>query len=224
MNVAIFVPVSANSKIGMAAATYASTHATCPKCPLKGHGCYAEQGRVGLTVRRLNDAAEGVSRLNAAKVEAQAIDTGACVPGLPLRLHVSGDSATTQAVRILSAAAERYMARGGGQPWSYTHAWRKVHRESWGKVSVLASIERPRDALRVIARGYAPALIVAKHASAEAYVKDGVKWIPCPAQTLKRTCTDCRLCLDADALRRRTAGIAFEPDYMTSKRVLSVLQ
>lgn len=224
MNVAIFVQLSSNKKIGDAAATYVSTRASCPKCPLQGRGCYAETGRMGIHVAKLNAAAEGVSRLQAARAEALAIDQGAVLGGLPLRLHVAGDAATRGAAKIVAAAAERYRARGGGQPWTYTHAWRRVPRAAWSSVSVLASIERVEDGTKALARGYAPALVVAEHASAKAYEAGGVHWVPCPEQTRGITCSECRLCFNADALRQRSTGIAFAAHGSSRKRVLTVLQ
>lgn len=224
MSVAIFVRLSSNSKIGVAAATYVSTKASCPKCPLQGRGCYAESGRMGIHVARLNAAAEGVSRLQAAQAEAQAIDQGAVLGALPLRLHVAGDAATSQAAKIVAAAAARYQARGGGQPWTYTHAWRKVPRKAWGRVSVLASIERIEDGAKALTHGYAPALVVAAHASAKAYEAGGVHWVPCPEQTRGITCSECRLCFNADALAERHTGIAFAAHGVSRKRVLTVLR
>jgi len=224
VSVAIFVRLSSNKKIGDAAATYVSTKASCPKCPLQGRGCYAESGRVGIHTAKLNAEAEGVSRLQAAKAEARAIDQGAVLGGLPLRLHVTGDAATSQAAKIVAAAAERYQARGGGRPWTYTHAWRTVYRAAWGGVSVLASIERVEDGTKALARGYAPALVVAEHASAKAYEAEGVTWIPCLEQTRGIPCSECGMCLDAEALRRRAAGITFAAHGASRKRVLTVLQ
>lgn len=222
---ALYVHLSDNRKIGLAAATYVSTTASCPKCPLAGNGCYAGQGNVGLLVQRLNRSAAGVSRLDAAKAEATAIDKGAVVPGAPLRLHVSGDSATAQAARIVAEAARRYQRRGGGQPWTYTHAWRTVPREAWGKVSVLGSVESLRQAHAAMKRGYAPARIVREHPNGpKAWTEGGVRWIPCPAQTLGVTCSKCRLCFGADKLFERNAGIAFAPDANTAKRVLKVVK
>jgi hypothetical protein len=215
MNGAIYVSDSGNAKIigsQKADATYASIRASCPdSCALKAQGCYAQGGHVGMTVRRLDAAAKG---RDVVRAEVQAIDgsyQGRAVPkGRSLRLHVSGDARTTRAARSLAAAVVRWQARGGGLAWSYTHAWRNVKRAAWNTVSVLASVESPQLAAAVRRQGYAPALVVDAHKSAKAYVAHGVRWIPCPQQTRGIGCTDCGLCLDADALFARHAGIAFE--------------
>ena len=206
---ATFVELSRNAKTGPAAATYAPTSATCPKsCPLAGRGCYAEGGHVGLVVRRLNAAAEGHTPLQVAKAEAAAIDAGRAF-GQPLRLHVSGDCRTEPAARAVSAAATRWRMRGGGQVWTYTHAWRRVSRGAWAGVSVLGSCDHPSQGLAALSRGYAPAVTVSHHTSDRATVAHGVEWIPCPAQTRGVTCSQCRLCWNADVRERAGQGIAF---------------
>jgi hypothetical protein len=75
-------------------------------------------------------------------------------------------------------------------------------------VSVLASVETRADATLAQSRGYAVAMVVPEHATGTAEVVDGSRLIPCVEQTRGRTCVECRLCLDADALRdRSTPGI-----------------
>ena len=207
MSAATFVRLSKNAKIGDAAATYSAT-ATCPPCPLKdGKGCYAEDGNVGFTTRRLNKAAQGKTPLQVARDEARAIDAGRPLP-IPLRLHVSGDCRTLKATEVVAAAAGRYRDRGGDVAWTYTHAWRRVPRKTWGRVSALASCDRPEQAVAAREAGYAPAVTVARHL-ASATVSHGVRWIACPAQLRGVTCVECRLCMDADKLFEQKLGIAF---------------
>jgi hypothetical protein len=197
-------------------ATYTSIRATCPaSCSLRDAGCYAQGGNVALHVRRLDQAATGLTPIQAARYEAGAIDAawgGGRVPeGQLLRLHVAGDARTTGAARVLGAAVARWLKRGGRAAWSYTHAWRAVPRSAWGPVSVLASMESTKDAAAAMGRGYAPAVVVpAFPTGARAWQQDGVRWIPCPAQAGDRTCDECRLCVHGDQLRARGAGIAFE--------------
>jgi hypothetical protein len=213
-------------------ATYASIKATCPKdCALKNEGCYAQSGNTFFTVKRLDDNAGDKSGIIVAKEEAKAIDNsyrGKKVPeGQILRLHVSGDCTTNTAAKTISAAANRWLKRGGKRVWSYTHAWRNVKRESWGKINVLASMESPVDGIKAIRRGYAPALVVGSFASDKAFIAKGIRWIPCPAQTKDNvTCQDCKLCHDTDKLIERKAGIAFAAHGVQknkAKRHLTVL-
>ena len=241
MTHAIFVEDSRNVKVrgkagGRVAATYASITHTCPStCALKKTGeCYAQSGHVGFVVNRLDKAGK-TTPLAAAKQEAAAIDAaynGGPVPqdgargGRDLRLHVSGDCRTAAGARVLAAAVARFKARGGGDSWSYSHAWADVPREAWGTISVLASIDKVEDAELALARGYAPARYVSEFPSEKAWVENWVKFIPCPAQTRHVSCNTCRLCFDAPALAARRTGIAFSAHGVRKtamKRRLNVL-
>jgi hypothetical protein len=210
---ALAVTTSENKKIGVASATYAA-QASCPDdCVFRKAGCYAERGPLwGYITKPLNDEAErrGRGPLAVARAEAKAIDEMATVVDRPMRLHTVGDCASDQTARIVSAACERYMDRGGGQVWTYTHAWRDVSRESWGRVSVLASCERTSDVAEAEARGYATALVVDSFRREARYDHDGVDILPCPAMTKKTTCSECRLCFDDAAIRERRYSIGFE--------------
>jgi hypothetical protein len=219
---ALAVPTSANKKIGNAATTYAA-QTSCPtSCPFfAGGGCYAENGSIGKFVTApLNRAANAVEHdaVDVAKAEAAAIDKMKVVPGEDLRLHTVGDCSTDEAAQIVAAACVRYRARGGGQVWTYTHAWRDVARESWGEVSVLASCETAADVALAKARGYATQITVEQFASDGRHIADdvegqhaaGVDILPCPEQTRGVSCTDCGLCFNDSKLRDRGYSIAFE--------------
>jgi len=224
---AIFVPESANAKIksvrgnGKVSTTYASVATSCPSsCELRNAGCYAQNGPVGFTTRRLDRGATRSAPTLTAKQEARAIDcafSGRDVPqdgvkgGRDLRLHTAGDASTPQAARILGAAAKRWKARKGGDVWTYTHAGASVPRSAWGEhVSVLASVDRVEDVPAMQAQGYAVARYVASFPSDKSWVEAGVRWVACPAQTREDTgCADCRLCMDSEGLRARNVGIAF---------------
>lgn len=216
---AIVVQWSGNVKIGRVSTTYQST-VHCVDCPMKGNGCYAEGGMVAMQKRRLDDAVREThaSPLRSARQEAAGIDALRAV-GQGLRLHTSGDCPSPETTRVVASAAQRFMARGGGQAWTYTHAWRRVQRRTWRNVSVLASCETTDDARKAFAKGYAPAMVVERFDSPKTFERDGVKLIPCPAQTRDNvTCDSCRLCWNADALHARGMGIAFEAHGASKKR------
>jgi hypothetical protein len=208
---------SKNEKIGDCATTYAA-QTSCPtSCAFfNGGGCYAENGRLYTGVTKpLNGAAAlaGASPVDVAREEAAAIDGLDLqdLQGRPMRLHTVGDCRTDQAARIVAAASERYMKRGGGPVWTYTHAWRLVDRASWGRVSVLASCETAEQVELARARGYAPSIVVDEFAACTRHVHSGVEILPCPAQTKPGvTCSSCRLCMNDDGLRGRGYAIAFE--------------
>lgn len=199
---------STNAKIGDAAVTYAA-QVSCPEsCVFKdGGGCYAENGRIAasMTIPLNREAAhEHATALDVARGEAVEIDRIQVVPGRPMRLHTVGDCASDDAAEIVAAAAARYVERGGGTVWTYTHAWRDVARDSWGDVSVFASCETEQDVQEAWGRGYAASIVVEEFPGRKRYPLDGpgeFKVIPCPAQTTEGvTCSSCRLCLDENRL------------------------
>lgn len=219
MNGAIYVSDSGNSKImgsKKVDATYCSINATCPNtCELKGKGCYAELSFVGIQTTRLNNEASQLTALQVARAEAKAIDNcynGGAVPaGRDMRLHVAGDSRTVTGTRIINKAVGRWKRRGGGDCWSYTHAWRSVPRSEWNNVSILASVSSTAEVAEARKQGYAPAIVVPEFNGDKAFTLEGsdTKWIPCPAQTRNKGCSDCRLCFNANRLHNDNFGIAF---------------
>lgn len=204
----VAVEQSKNAKTGDVSVTMVS-QASCPdSCPLKRKGCYAENGFAGFATRRLNKSSE-TDAVRIARAEARAI---ARLSGRrDLRVHVVGDCRTERAARIVSRAMARHRAKQGKRAWTYTHAWRKVRRECWGSESVLASCETPAEVLEARAAGYATALVVSEFQQESAYDLDGVRVIPCPAQTRENvTCQSCGLCMDAGRLHKAGLTIAFE--------------
>ena len=212
-----------NAKLGNLAVTYAS-QATCPRdCAFFHNGCYAESGPVSWAVTgKLNKSTD--TAVESARAEAKGID--ALPADKTLRLHVVGDCATDQTAKIVSKAGERYQSRAklGAKVYTYTHAWRKVKRASWGKVSVLASCETIQATKEAHARGYAAALVVDQHSSAQSYMLEGMRVIPCPQQTKDNvTCESCRLCSDDQYLKSVSGVIAFEAHGVKVKTVKSTL-
>jgi len=213
MTSAICVDLTTNRKTGPCSATHASLNGCPPGCPLRGLGCYTEHGPVSFTTRRLL-ASEVTRPVDIARAEARAIDgawKGGRVPGLDLRGHVGGDCRTEPAAKLVGAAMARWKVRGGGQPWTYTHAWRTVRREAWGPgVSILASCDKPADVERARARGYVPSTIVGEFPNGpKVFNVGGSGFIPCRYEIDGTTCVECRLCLDEPGLRARGLGIGF---------------
>lgn len=237
MKGAIYVSDSGNTKImgsKKVDATYASIKHTCPSsCPLKDQGCYAQTSFVGMINLRMQRRAKGESVMDVARSEAKAIDAsynGGPVPqGRALRLHVAGDSRTLLGTRIINKAVARWKQRGGGDCWSYTHAWKHVPRGEWSNVSILASIQNTSEVEAAKAQGYAPSIVVPEHPSDKAYKLPGsdTTFIPCPNQTRGVGCTDCNLCMKADWLHETNRGIAFSVHGVYKgilKRKLTVIQ
>lgn len=215
------VEKSQNSKLGNIGATYAPIEQTCPdSCELKDKVCYAQSSFVGIQNARLTKMARKgkYTALQLARMEAKLIATlpeekkykTGQKPLPVLRLHVSGDSRTIKGTRLLSKAASKYI-KAGGKVYSYTHAWKKVPRNAWGNVSILASVDSIAEADEAAARGYVPAIVVEKFDGKKAFKMEGsnVSFIPCPNQTIDLTCEECMLCMRADSLKLGNKGIAF---------------
>lgn len=222
-----FAARSSNSKLtknGRAYATHASQE-SCPKtCPLYGAGCYAESGLQGMFVTaRLNRSADvradTIARAEAASIDALPSDTKAAM----LRLHVVGDCRTENAATIVASAAERWSSRTGAPAYTYTHAWRDVSRKAWRTVGVLASCESIADVKQAMRRGYATAMVVPEHTSDKASIVDGVRLVPCPAQTRGVTCDTCRLCFDDKTLLARRAVITFAAHGLSKRKAIAAI-
>jgi len=217
---------------------------TCdPSCPWRpilnlqtgeleeNRACYANNGHgMALQTKRINRLWSGRTASEAARAEARALDMAGAVPGADLRLHTVGDCRTAEDAAVVSAAAERYVARTGGRAWTYTHSWRHVDRGAWGTVSVLASCETLADVMRARARGYQAAWVVMPGATAAAAGRamdlgGGIRALQCPEQSGKaQDCASCRLCMQG---RADGPVIVFEAHGATriaTSRLLRVLQ
>ena len=194
------VEKSKNGKLGRVSATYSSIRSCSESCALRGNGCYAEAGRVGIITKQTGKAAEQLTKLEIAEVEGEAI---ARLSGrLPLRLHVVGDCDSDQAATVIANAAETYHRKAGSRVWGYTHSWRTVESAWWDVegVAMRASCESTAQISDAHARGYAAVVVVDQHPeSGRAWTSDqGDKIVPCPEQTRGMTCADCRLCWSND--------------------------
>lgn len=219
--VAKAIEKTANAKLGKISTTYASIE-SCPNaCPFKTTGaCYGMAGPISWVWNKLNK--RKVSTLEVAKAEAKAIDS---LSGKrDLRLHTLGDCSTNETAKIVSDAAGKYMEKGDKTAFTYTHGWREVARESWGKVSVLASCETAQEVKEAAALGYATSMVVSEFKDTKAYEADGLKVVPCPEMTGKAaSCEKCRLCMRDGALKTAGVTIAFAAHGTMVKRTKAVL-
>lgn len=210
--------------------TYVSIAKTCPSsCTFKSDGCYVTEGFTGVAAKRLDLAARNLSGDEVIRQEAALISRafyGGRVPqdgargGRDLRLHVGGDVSSELGARMLAGAAIAWKLRGGGDCWSYTHAWREVLRSAWGPaISVLASVESASDADFAMRSGYAAAIVVPAFPSKKAFSLKGIKVIPCPAETAGTTCVQCRLCFDDRKLLERESAIGFAAHGRQAERI-----
>ena len=217
------VEISKNSKTGLVSATYTAQQSCDSSCPFLKSGCYAENGPVACTTVRLNRAVGDSSPEAIATEEANAINglTGR----MDLRVHVVGDCKTNEAAKIVANAMQKHRKKKGMLAWTYTHAWLNVKRSSWKKESILASCETANDVSKAKQLGYATTIIVDKFESEKMYEKDGMRLIPCPAQTSRNLqCVDCRICMKADILEKTGFTVAFEAHGASKKKVLAQIE
>ena len=214
--------------------TYAPIKQTCPDtCKLKNNGCYAALSFVGIINKKLENSSQDLSKIDCARAEAKAIDNSydkKVVPPVFLRLHVSGESQTIKGSKLINSAVKRWKKRGGKQAWSYTHCWKKVPRETWSNVSMLASIDDYKDIPLAIERGYVPAIVVGEFPKLKKFeIKDSpIEFLPCPAQIKEDvSCDTCKLCLNDGLLKKLNVGIAFAAHSVQANKIkkrLNVIQ
>ena len=211
---------SKNRKISsptrVCSATYVSQKSCPVDCPLRNNGCYFERGHSGIQNVRLTREMNAEKRTlqELAEIEALKIDALPAL-GQDLRIHAGGESRNKKAAKTVGDAASRFMQRGSGIAWTYTHCWKTIKRKVWGLVQIMASIHSIEEVATARKQGYAPAMVFPKEGFPDGYKPFYVegcstKWIPCKEQTQKIPCTDCRLCLNADALFKANSGIAFK--------------
>lgn len=204
-------------------ATYVSIAKSCPSsCRFRDGACYVTAGFTAPLSRALDDSAHrstGDQVIDAESALLEGAFRRAQVPqdgargGRDLRLHIGGDVPSETALQRLAWAVDTWLYRGGGAVWTFTHRWRELRRSVWGRISVLASVETVAEANAARRLGYVPAIVVLRFPSRRAFRLEAMRdqVVPCPAETSggRVTCVECRMCLDADALRRRGKAIGF---------------
>lgn len=202
--------VSDSRKLGHVSITRTS-QITCPlTCPLLGGGgCYSETGPTNVHTERISR--HGPDTIIAA-AHLEAADIRGLSGKRPLRIHDVRDCPSDESARIVSAAADEYMAKHNQPVWTYTHA-DDVPRDAWGKVSVLRSVHSMDEARKALTDGYAPALLVRRFKKATAYkLADDLIGIPCPYDTGRaKNCLACGLCWRDKFLHSKRKVILFEP-------------
>lgn len=216
--------------------TYVSIKHTCPDtCKFKDAGCYVQTGQAGASMRRLERFGD-ITDVHPNKLEADLLDMqwnsgyhktrqipqDGAKGGRDLRLHVGGDVLDLAGAHFLAGAIERWMSRGGGQVWNYTHRWRDIPADAWGPISTLASVETPLEAQEAVDLGYMPSWTMSRFRSEKIHSIGDIKLMPCPAQTKDMKCNECRLCFKK--LRKGTAiGFEWHGRDTTGKRRLNVI-
>ncbi len=199
-----FVRVSSNSKLGPIPMVMSSPD-TCPhSCPLKGQGCYAEQGPVLWQWRKTSDSFEETCS-----------NIRALPKGTLWRYGVAGDLPSQDQIHIDAEAAEHLIkANRGKRGFLYTHydmalpANRDViFRMVQSGLTVNLGADSLNDADRKAGLGLAPVVtLLPKDAGKVTYTPEGRRVVRCPATANKEiTCSVCQVCQKAE----RTSIIGF---------------
>lgn len=194
---------SQNRKLGhkLCSATMVA-QATCPNtCPWRENGCYAETGPLGIHTHKLNKVTLSADEI----IDNEAVGIKSLATDLPLRLHVVGDVTTDRQANVLADAISDKLS----PTWTYTHSWRMIDSDSFGKINVLASCETENDVKIAQAKGYATALVLDHFESDKAYQSNGLTILPCPQQTRNKTCASCKACWNTGKLRSAGITIGF---------------
>lgn len=220
------------SKTANVSATWVAQQ-SCPPCPLRNNGCYAEVSFSGIQSRRLNRAATNTHLPEAKLRRRLAREEAAAIRGLSglrqLRVHVVGDCPTADSAKQVGAAMLDHQAKHGKAAWTYTHAWPTVPATAWQGANVVASCNSVAEVAAARKRGYGTTVIVPAHPTNKIYTHGGERIIPCPAQFAPRghrftvTCEHCTLCKRPDWLRENKLSVGFQPDGGTQKKVLAML-
>ena len=216
------VPNTKNTKLNGCAATYVSQASCPPSCPLLHAGCYAETGWAGITTHRLAKSSTN-NPIVLASMEAAEIDN---LPGdKKLRVHVVGDSATSEAAEIVGQAMVDYEDKQGMPAWTYTHGWRDVKESDWQGANVLASCETGEEVKTAKEeQGYATCIVTPKHPSHKVYEYQGVNVLPCPEQFGLTDCSKCGICMAPNKLKELNLTVGFSAHGSRKDKVITMLQ
>ena len=193
---------TSNSKIGKnkGIGTVMITADSCPDtCKLKGQGCYAEAGFVGMHWRKLNKGETGTDWVGLA----EQVKTKQPKSGV-VRFGVAGDlpqhGRTGEINGNLVGLLQGIFS--GLKVYGYTH-----HRQSPHNLQIIQqmaangwfvnfSCDSLQDAVDTVKRGHSAVCVVPHTETRKRWHVDGVPVVVCPAQTREgMDCATCQLCM-----------------------------
>ena len=195
-------PNTSNTKIGKnkGIGTVMITADSCPDtCKLKGQGCYAETGWVGIHWRKLNNGTTGTDWIGLNdQVKAKPPKSGL------LRFGVAGDlpqhgqtgEINGNLVGLLQGIFK------GLRVYGYTHHRQSLHnlqiieQMASGGWFVNFSCDDIQQAVETFKRGYSAVTVVSENETRKHWIVDGVPVVVCPAQIRDgMDCATCKLCM-----------------------------
>lgn len=212
--------VSSNRKTGPIPVSTTSSD-SCPQtCPLKGAGCYAAQGKLGLWWRQVKN--KGVN------LEAFAAQVAKLPKGQLWRHNQAGDLPHNDGIIDAFALGAIVGANAGKRGFTYTHhdmtrpanvaAVRGANKLGF-TVNLSANSLKHADQLADLNIGPVVA-IVEPGGPAWGKTPAGRNYVVCPAQRREYvTCATCQICA-----KKRTHIVAFEAHGSQSKRVINIMR
>jgi len=190
---------SSNRKTGPVV-TSMTTSDSCPDaCPLKGQGCYAKYGRVGLHWRKLDANPEALT------LEQFAYTLRAIPKGRAFRHNVAGDLPDPTTLDAIAQAARHLKG------WTYTHnsaadgMLDAIRRSNTAGFTVNVSTDNAQAADDAAAQGLPTVTLLPEGSPNVTRTPAGRAIVRCPAEHIDAmTCADCMLCQKAD--RRSIVG------------------
>lgn len=191
-----------NTKTGRMLVSKSSAY-TCPDCPFKGAGCYAETSQSG--TRKWREISTDGSGISWSEFLAQ---IGRLRPGSLWRHNEAGDlpGKGNRIDRIRMSELISANADADCLGFTYTHkpvltgpnsrSNRAAIREANTTGFVVnLSADNPDDAVRKLALGIGPVcLVLPFDAPRTSKLDNGVRIIACPAENTDKTCRDCGWC------------------------------
>lgn len=214
--------ISGNSKTGPIATTMSSSD-TCPdSCALKGQGCYARFGMVGMHWRKLDAGTTGTDLAGFIA----ALET---LPrGSAMRHNVAGDLESPEALASITQAAQSRKLRA----WTYTHhkaadMLDEARRSNQGgSFTVNLSADSPAQADALASLDAGPVVTVMRPDAWQGQHQNtsstpaGRTIVRCPAEYMdSMTCAQCMLCQKAD----RRGIVGFTAHGTGKNKVISII-
>lgn len=205
--------VSSNMKTGPIAVSTTSSDSCPPSCPLRGHGCYAEAGKLRFHWRAVDGERGTDFRAFLDAVKALPEDSmfrhnqAGDLPG-------DGENLDRDAVMALAKASAHLVA------WTYTHYPPNDHNvavaKEAGEAGLAISFSMDNAAEAFAAKGFDTVCVLP--ADTKERWDHATRTLTCPAYYRKTTCKDCGIC----AIRGRSFSVGFPAHGRGAKNVETV--
>lgn len=210
---------SSNKKTGPIPVTTSEQSSCAPTCPFIGKGCYAKSGPLALHWRKVSNGERGTDW------------QGLCdyIQALPdrqlWRHNQAGDLPHLFGDIDAPMLAHLVISNTGKRGYTYTHHTLNPHnveilqRSNRQGFTVNASTESLDDADAALALGLPAVTVVPNNKHTPTHTPAGHRVVVCPAQTRDTSCSECKLCSQAN----RSCVVAFLAHGSAAKTVNEIV-